>query len=180
MERCRSVATNSFICSGMLEYDIPSFERKELEADGLILRSNWKTSDMVILSGITCHKFSDVGIINETYSVWHEFVWLGCRWFLDTSRPFASVPQLISAPQQNLFLKNPSRRNVQLLEVNLLSSKGHGLRISNPLYFLSIVNELQNMNDHSSVDIIKNLGIDQSSKEIILKLKDEKQRTRYF
>lgn len=174
MDRCRRVAANSFICSGMLEYDIPSFERKELEVEGLILRSNWKTSDMVILSGITCHNLMDTNIINEPYIVWHEFMWLGCRWFLDTSRSFPTVSQLISAPQQKLYLKNPSKRNVQLLEVNLLSSKGHGLRVSDPTFFLSIVQSLQDLDNPSSQVALESLPIDQFSKDIITRIKDDK------
>lgn len=173
LDQCRRVAANAFICSGMLEYDIPSFERKELEVEGLMLRSNWKTSDMVILSGITCLNYVDYNIKSEPYAVWHEFMWLGCRWFLDTSRSFFTASQLVSAPQQKLFLKNPSRRNVQLLEVNLLSSKGHGLRISDPKFFLSLVQSLQHLDNPSSQDAIDSLPIDQFSKDIITKIKDD-------
>lgn len=175
MEKCRSIAEKAFICSGILEYDIPSFEKKELENEGLILRSNWKTSDLVILNGITNRNFSDASTIHETYSVWLEFAWLGCRWFLDTSRSFPSVHQLISSPEQTLYLKNPSKRNVQLHEVNLLSSKGHGIRISDPTYFRSILNKLQDLDQFPSYSDLDNIPIDEASKTIIAKIKDDKQ-----
>lgn len=171
LDRCREIAKNTYLCSGHLEYDIPTFEKNELEMEGIKLRSNWKTSDMIVVSGVfedDNYKFSKC---ENRYVSWKEFWWLDTRWFLDTSRTLENDNHLLSAPLKTLYLKSPSRRNIQLKEVNLLSSKGHGLRVSNPPLFLAIVKQLnEKSKDFDYSTIVNDLEIDDESKAILQQL----------
>ena len=165
---CRSRARNVFHFSDVLEYDIPSFEYNELESEGLHLRSNWKASDLIIMSDIYSRKELPAPIISNQYTQWEEFNWLEMRWFLDVGRSFANEANLISSVNENLMLKNPSKRNNELLRANLLSSNGHGLVVSNPQRFLKIIAVIQNMSDPTSE--IAQLDIDETSKNILKRI----------
>lgn len=174
LDKCREVADKIYLCSGQLEYDVPTFENNELKLEGINLRSNWKTSDMIIVSGMQEQKNYNFTYQSSGYAAWQEFWWLDARWFLDTTRSFSTDRQLISAPLETLFLKNPSRRNIQLKEVNLLSSKGHGLRISDPIRFLNLLEQLHVTTNSSNLyNSICSLDIDEASKQILIELAED-------
>lgn len=174
LNRSRKIANTALLCSDLSEYDTPSFEKKELEQAGLELRHNWKISDVVVLTGITSNIFSDDVCITKDYLLWKDFDWQNMRWFLDCSRDFSNNPHLITAPQGIRFLKNPSKRNPQFKEINLLSSHGHGLCISDPAKFMHIVHKLQYAGQGMSYrEVVCNLDIDQSSKQILYSLEDD-------
>ena len=174
LNRSRKIAEMALLLSDLSEYDTPSFEKIELEQAGLKLRRNWKVSDIVVLTGITSNVFSDNVNITKDYLFWKEFDWLNMRWFLDSSRDFSKNLQLIAAPQGIRFLKSPSKRNPQFKEINLLSSHGHGLCVSNPVKFMQIVQKLQHGEPSLSYrEIVSNSDIDQPSKQLLYSLEDD-------
>ncbi len=172
LTKCREIAKTVLLCSDLSEYDTPSFERKELEHVGLALRHNWKISDVVVLTDITKNTFSQNISITKDYLSWKEFDWLNMRWFLDYSRNFSHNPHFLSAPQGSRFLKSPSKRNPQFNEVNLLSSRGHGLCVSDPVKFMSLISKLRckDRKPYSYHKTIASFDIDQSSKELLYDL----------
>lgn len=174
---CRKFAKSVINIPEYLEYDIPTFEKKELEHAGLDLQSNWKISDLVILQNPFDRSAEwERIILNTDYDNWAEFNWLGIRWFINRSTEMASFDStsLLSLVGTSFYLKSPSHRNKQLKQANLLSSQGHGLAVSNPERLLSIVAELNRSPLSPSFEVvIDRLIIDENSKRILKQLKDD-------
>lgn len=171
-KKCRKSFENFYLISDALEYDIPSFEKKELEQEKVILHGNWKISDMVILNNSKNDMFNNEKVDFQSYSMWKEFDLLNTRWFLNVQDNNDNNNEpLVSLPNNSYFLKTPSRRNQQLLNINLLSSKGHGIKISNTTKFLSLVSDIQKNESVISYNkIIETAKIDDESKKVLLGL----------
>ena len=167
LDTCREIGRNTFVCPDILEYDVPSFEKRELEEEGIYLDGNWKTADIVILSGITGHNELMINAADEGYSNWIEFDLLGTRWFLNVSKQVPQSNDLISLLGKSRFLTSPSRRNKQFEKANLLSSKGHGFCVSDISTFQIVIEKLQDFQKNCSYhDAVLKLEIDDNSKEI--------------
>lgn len=82
---------------------------------------------------------------------------------------------VVSAPLGTLYLKSPSKRNPEFGRVNLLSSRGHGLLVSNSLLFFKAISEIQSQTSKDAIcKIIQDLDIDDESKHIFYKLMEER------
>ena len=174
LDICREISRNTFVCPDILEYDVPSFEKRELEEEGIYLNGNWKTADIVILNGVLCEKSLVSGTINEPYSNWIEFDWLNTRWFLNITKQLPRSNKLLTVAGKSRFLTSPSRRNEQLEKVNLLSSKGHGLCVSDTELFQIVLKNIQDFQKSCSYhDAILKLNLDDESKKIFLKLEED-------
>lgn len=174
LDICREISRNTFVCPDILEYDVPSFEKRELEEERIYLNGNWKTADIVILNGVLCKKSLVSDAINEPYSNWIEFDWLNTRWFLNITKQLPRSNKLLTVAGKSRFLTSPSRRNQQLEKVNLLSSKGHGLCVSDAELFQKVLKNIQDLQKSCSYhDAILKLNLDDESKEIFLQLEED-------
>lgn len=180
LDKCRNAATRVQLFPDYLEYDIPSFEKGELAMEGLMLRSSWKMADMVVLTAPKVITPKDTEYKRrlssaEEYSMWIEYNFLNTRWFLNQNFPTNDDLPTVSAPLETLFLKSPSRRNPEFSRVNLLSSRGHGLLVSNSQLFFEAINEIQSQIGKNSIcKIIRNLNVDDESKRIFYMLMEGK------
>lgn len=175
-EYCRKNSRSVLSIPEYLEYDIPTFEKKELEHAEIDIRSNWKISDLLILQDIN-PMTEGVKPINLDigYRGWTEFNLFDFRWFI--SNPAESEiddnASLISLIGESVYLDSPSHRNKQLMRANLQSSRGHGLFVSDPARFLNSIKELKNkcvsLSFEEAVDELK---IDEDSKKIIKMMRD--------
>jgi len=174
---CRKLSKSLFTIPEYLEYDIPSFEKKELRQAGVVLRSNWKMSDLVILQDIThlAGEWDHVSV-NTEYRNWTEFNLFGIRWFIHSQsvdKGGSNPAPLLSLLGDSPYLKSPSRRNKQFLKANLLSSQGHGLVVSEPKKFLDVVDAIRLTPPPSLETAVSHLEIDEGSKKIIMMLRDD-------
>ena len=167
---CRSFSSSVLSIPEYLEYDIPTFEKKELDNAEIDLRSNWKVSDLLILQGITSiPDLPKQTRVDLQYQGWKEFTLLDIRWFI--REPFEMVDAshntpLLSLVGSSIYLDSPSRRNKQFHQANLQSSRGHGLFVSNTEIFINIVNDLKNRDHHLSYEAaVEKLEIDETSKK---------------
>lgn len=176
----RKISKNVFTIPEYLEYDIPSFERNELHHVGIDLRANWKVSDMMVLQGVNdvLEDLRNIQVDTE-YLSWKEFNWFGIRWFVKTKTNAdngegCEVLPLITLPNDSLYLKSPSRRDPKLKLINVLSSKGHGLCVSNTSYFINVMEQVVSFDYAESIDPVwKLFTIDEKSKRIIEDLRGE-------
>lgn len=174
---CRKFSASVLSIPEYLEYDIPTFEQRELKHADVDLRSNWKISDLLILQGVSPAEPYNIIDISDEYRGWFEFNLFGFRWFIHMKKSDAvheNVQPLISLVGQSAYLDSPSRRNPQLKAANLRSSRGHGLFVSDPGRFLKIVNDLKsncaNLTFESAIDA---LDIDDESKQNFRLMKDD-------
>lgn len=175
LDRCRDVATKVQLFPDYLEYDIPSFEKGELVMEGLLLRSSWKMADMVVLTTPKGNSYKRHSFSAEEYSMWREFNFFDYRWFFNQSFSTNDDLPVVSAPLGTLYLKSPSKRNPEFGRVNLLSSRGHGLLVSNSLLFFKAISEIQSQTSKDAIcKIIQDLDIDDESKHIFYKLMEER------
>lgn len=177
----RQISPNVLLIPEYLEYDIPSFEEKELHYAGIDLRANWKVSDLMILQGI--HNISgdwDSVHVDTEYLSWKEFNWFGIRWFVrieGTTEQYHKTmgSSLISLFDNSLYLKTPSRQNPRLKLANVLSSKGHGFLVKDPIYFIDVMEKVSSYDQTEVIDAVwENFSIDEDSKRVIESLRGER------
>lgn len=175
---CRESSKSVLNLPEYLEYDIPTFEKRELECAEIDLRSSWKISDLLILQDITpAPKSLRQNNINVGYQGWTEFNLFGFRWFISNpleNRSADNTMSLISLVGKSAYLDSPSRRNKQLKQANLQSSRGHGFFVADPAKFMEIIDELKNKCTSLPFETaVDELQIDEESKRIIEMMRDE-------
>lgn len=174
---CRKFSESVLSIPEYLEYDIPTFEQRELRHADIDLRSNWKISDLLILQGISPAEPNYIIDVGDEYKGWSEFNLFGFRWFIHMKKSdavYENWQPLISLVGQSAYLDSPSRRNPQLKIANLRSSRGHGLFVSDPDRFLQIVNDFKSKCTNLTFEsAINTLDIDDESKRNFKLMKDD-------
>jgi hypothetical protein len=156
------------LLSDFLEYQIPSFEYFQLAAIGLAELEPWKVADLILLrlrpgSGST----SNDSPIARTE--WIEVDLGTLRVFVNPAKSSDARGALLSRPLGgSLLLPSPSRRERVLTEVNVLTSRGHGLTSADPFRLIKVLQSLAPAveNGNSPRDIL-DLDVDSASKEVL-------------
>jgi len=156
--------------SDYLEYEIPSFEQNELAAANLGGIGPWKLSDLLICRlkrGLISQESRRP--LHES-AAWVEIDIGALRLFVDPRKHgLPSSPFLQCAVRETTILPSPSRRNPELANANLLSSRGHGLTCSAPDKLTLLLAQLREA--HASQrplsSEIDKIDIDNSSKKLL-------------
>lgn len=177
LDFCRLHADVVIPVQDFYEYDMPTFEKNELEHCGIKMLSNWKIADLLIIKEIT--NTADIPkryMISQDYKDWEEFELFGTRWFIRTGGCLKDKPEekpapLIETAGSSQYLNSPSRRNESLKHFNLLSSKGHGFKVADTAKFIRIVSEIKRKSLTLPIEqAIEGLDIDYYSKQMICKM----------
>lgn len=172
---CRSIADSVFTISEWLEYDVPTFEKKQLELCNVELKSNWKVSDFVLVSGIKNEKIPSREINYPASPQWKEVNLFGARWFVNLPNKKdleTKNTALLQVLGDSLYLSSPSHRNEQFKKANLLSSRGHGLFVRDPQRFINLAENIKNKSAEGIPlqDILCESNIDRESIDIIKRI----------
>lgn len=149
---------NSFV-----DYDIPTFEKAQLDMAGLTSLSSWKVADLVIAE--QKHEIKPKGEFNLIISDHWEEVDIGSlRIFVNLSKIPKEDPRILFPVNENCpILSSPSRRNKERDKANVLTSRGHGLITPRPQQLLNLLYEIRDGSNRgqSPYEFIRtqNLGI---------------------
>lgn len=122
----RSFTDSMSLLYTFLDYDVPSFEQYELMSNGFSDIRPWKTADLLIANLTTPVSMPEFRITPE-WRDWREVDVGRVRIFVNETRA-ANTTSLLSPPAGGrTILESPSRRNPVFAEVNVLTSRGHGL-----------------------------------------------------
>ena len=169
LQQVASWAESPIVISEYLEYDVPTFERCQLAARDIREIGPWKVSDLVIC------EMKDPTAPMPRRSVRHESAWdeidVGpLRVFLQaSSRNTSSGALLRCAVDGSSVLQSPSRREPALKDVNLLTSRGHGLICSNTPRLASILCGLREteLSGGLTRKDLERVDIDESSRRLL-------------
>ena len=141
LEVVRPAANSMFLLQTFLEYEVPSFERNELQNAGFTEIEPWKLADLLIAHVASGSVIRPFRLTPE----WHEWAEVDVgqtRIFVNATRG-GKTGSLLSPPASGrTILESPSRRNPVLREVNVLTSRGHGLLSGNPSMLSATLRQL--------------------------------------
>jgi len=165
---------NSVCCiSDCLEYEIPSFERQQLVASGIIGLGPWKLSDLIL-----CRVSDPVGVTDEaeflpTAANWTEIDIGKLRIFVNLDGNFESRLSFVRCATDNsIVLPSPSHRDEAHSAANVLTSRGHGLICSEPGTLVHILENcrLAHAEGTPVYHEVEKLTIDSPSKSLLKSL----------
>jgi hypothetical protein len=142
LERLQNFTLDLTFVLGVIEYEIPAFERNQLKASGIEFHAPWKIADMAVgrLSSIIPYD----GNVGPTLAGWKELNFPSLRLFLNISDGNQHAGPLLSyVTEGSVFLASPSRREPGRKRANLLTSRGHGLFTASPHDLLRVLLSLE-------------------------------------
>jgi hypothetical protein len=169
----RSMMENLLCVDSFVEYDVPTYERGQLEASGLGDLSSWKLADFVM------------GRLKPTAKeLWSHPPNAAMQWQevdIECLRIFVNIGShsrfggkaFLAAPNGGSgILSSPSRRDPHLDEVNVLTSRGHGLMAAEPEHFLNMLKLLKRRYrwGEKIESIIEDLDMDRVSQKLMNEL----------
>lgn len=132
-----------WMVAGVNEYEIPTFERGQLENEGVDVTGPWKLGDLVVLLGLGRGISEDTGTPQIDLGQWAEVELGQMRVFVQENGGRAGNGRLLDTVEEGrLRLRSPSRRNPEIQRVNVLTSRGHGLHTSDPTRLLRMLREI--------------------------------------
>lgn len=171
MRQLATWAESPTVISEYLEYDVPSFERYQLAAWDIREIGSWKVSDLVICQMQSTPAGNTLRApLRQRRVAWTEIDIGLLRTFLSPSSPDTPSVAFLRCPVEGSpVLPSPSRRDPALRDVNLLTSRGHGLICSNPPRLASILGELRKTQLAGTLTRkhIDRVDIDESSKRLL-------------
>lgn len=157
--------------SDFLEYEIPTFEKSELYHCGIELERPWKKADLIIAKEAINKEFDSLKRDNSySRKDWEEVSFNKIRIFISVHESDKEKDVSIRyLPSNTSYLKNPSKRNIELEMVNMLTSRGQGFIVNSSEKLLSILKRLK-IQMEKGIDInivLDSLDIDDLSKKIL-------------
>jgi len=133
-----------------VEYETPSFEQVQMIRSG-VLPINWRRAALLVAH--TKRDENDTQFSNRTISteIWAERRVGSGRLFVNVAGLPASGEFLQEVQTGSRFLLSPSRRDPARSRANVVTSRGHGLRCSDPAELLRLIERLRDADDISSV-----------------------------
>jgi hypothetical protein len=130
-------------------YETPSFEAVELIRSG-IFPVNWRKAQLWAGKVRADKEPPIVGSPRLASEAWIERR-VGCGRLFIKNEPANIDAFLASADPKSRFLSSPSRRNIGRASSNVLSSRGHGLRCSDPHSLIARLEGIRSSDDLRSV-----------------------------
>jgi len=164
-----SCARDQLVLTDFVDYDVPSFEKAELAACGILAAEPWKIADVVILRMTPpCASQLDVALPTSAKR-WIEVDVGRMRFFVDTSRGFEDPRLLFLPPGWSPILRSPSRRDPQRQAANVLTSRGHGVLTSRPEALVTSLRYLAEglVSGSDQESRLSTLAIDSASLELL-------------
>jgi hypothetical protein len=144
LARLRKASEIVFLLEDFVDYSVPTFEEAHLESLHLGCLGAWKVADLLIARQCDRERaealFPATGTDGEV-STWIEIDIGSMRFFVNTA--FAQQGAgLLSPPASGGLLRSPSRRDPENATINVLTSRGHGLRTAEPARLLAHLQEI--------------------------------------
>jgi hypothetical protein len=127
-------ADTVFVLTDFVDYAVPSFEDAYLTSMELGGIGSWKVADLIVAKLRDSHAVNTVFPLPtppDEISTWVEADIGNVRLFVDPKHSKRGAG-LLSLPASGRLFRSPSRRDPENAELNVLSSRGHGLRTSDP------------------------------------------------
>lgn len=163
------------LLSSFLNYDIPSFEKAQLEACGIKDIKTWKQADLIICEVKSHIQDFETQNVLSTYKDWKEIDINSLRIFVNVAKFPCNEPKLLFSPENSSnILSSPSRRNPLLQSINVLTSRGHGMISGRPEELVIVLEKLKfNVEQGQSVKVaIQNLSTDKNTSLWLSKIID--------
>lgn len=164
------------LLSSFVEYDVPTFEDAQLRHAGISDLGSWKIADLVVASLQHEIQTAEPSLVAYSATDWSEVDIGAMRIFVNTHIRFENETRLLFMPEgASAILASPSRRNPVLKQINLLTSRGHGLITSQPKRLVNILEHLsmvKRRGEHLAVSIDE-MDTDPFSKKILLDILEE-------
>ena len=128
-----------------------------------------------MVSGIKNEKIPSREINYPASPQWKEVNLFGARWFVNLPNKKdleTKNTALLQVLGDSLYLSSPSHRNEQFKKANLLSSRGHGLFVTDPQRFINLAENIKNKSAEGIPlqDILCESNIDRESIDIIKRI----------
>ncbi|HXO25903.1 MAG TPA: hypothetical protein VOA80_01035 [Thermoanaerobaculia bacterium] len=144
LARLRKASQTVFLLQDFVDYTVPTFEEAHLESLHLGCLGAWKVADLLIA------KLSDRELADAFFpaagpyvgsSTWAEIDVGSMRLFVNTAVAQQGAG-LLSPSTSGSLLRSPSRRDPKNANINVLTSRGHGLRTAEPARLLEQLQEI--------------------------------------
>lgn len=160
--------------SDFIEYEIPTFEKRELDNCGLKITRPWKKADLILIKEITHdqHKYLEFSSENST-DIWKEIDIFRLRIFInDRDVQKNGEMKIRYLSDEGAYLKNPSKRNQEIHLANMLTSRGQGYIVYSPEKIIVILKEIKQKieNGMALKQVIEDVEIDETSKKILYEI----------
>ncbi|MCC2643933.1 MAG: hypothetical protein K0S45_4346 [Nitrospira sp.] len=161
------------LLSSFVDYDVPTFEDAQLRHAGIMNLGPWKSSDLVIAKLRIQTPITEPSPVVYFGAQWSEVDIGSMRIFVNTHLRFEKEAKLLSIPNTSSpILSSPSRRNPILKQINVLTSRGHGLNTSRPERLLDMLKGLRTVKDNGGqvTTSIDQIDMDPYSKNLLLEI----------
>jgi len=158
--------------SSFLEYEVPTFERAELEACDITPIEPWKVADLVLLEPARDAAVMDIPIKPFVTPSWREVDIGSLRLFIDPGRGAGTAGCLLMPLSDgSIILRSPSRRDPRRKEANVLSSRGHAAVTSRPDELVLVLKKVRdNLESGHAISEATNISaIDPESRAVLLR-----------
>lgn len=176
LNNIKECAEKYSIIPDYIEYEIPTFEKRQLQNCGIELKSPWRKADLVVAKGIS--KYVQIASKREKdYDIdnWVEVDIFSLRLFINTNKnnEYENV-SIRYLSDNSSYLSSPSKRNMQLQLVNMLTSRGQGYIVYAAEKLIPILNEIKkNIENGENIKMALDLVcIDNLSKQILFEMLD--------
>lgn len=160
--------------SDFVEYEIPTFEKRELENCELQIDRPWKKADLILIKEISrdyhrCIK----GTSEKLADTWEEIDIFRLRIFIngrDISQKEELKIRYLS--DKGAYLKNPSKRNQEIQLANMLTSRGQGYIVYSPEKLIVLLKKIK-WEIESGValkQVIETVRMDEISRKILFEI----------
>ncbi len=167
--------SQNLIITDFVEYDIPTFEKCELENSDILLDSPWKRADLIMLKHMGRYQPMSVLKKPQTDSGWTEIDIVKMRLFIKNNcnrnidRDTFTIRRL---SENKNYLENPSRRNQERQLANILTSRGHGYIVDSTEKFIEFLYRLktEEKKGRRIKDILDSKALNSESKKILMEI----------
>ena len=153
-----------------VDYEVPSFEKSQLDRSGMHDLGSWKVADLVIVQ-LTGERLPPAQLTRkEPSQEWAEIDIGNIRVFIRGDLPAQDSDSLLALPSgKELVLASPSRRDRGRTLSNVLTSRGHGFVCRSPQQLSSVLKRLSaDIQAGTTADMaIDSLSVDDATRSIL-------------
>lgn len=157
-----------------IDYEIPSFEARQLQAAGINSLGSWRIADLVIANLTRDILPEEIPVTTAKRAVtWEEVTVAGTRFFINVNQTSNEEDALLSLPQgEEAILTSPSRRNPVLRRLNVFTSHGHGLSTANPTQLRTVLEQIASETQAGKTinDVLAEVKTDTTTKMLIRRI----------
>lgn len=152
-----------------VSYEVPSFERAQLQAAGFHEIRPWRIADFIELRLHPSYRRCAKVPLNqqESRGNWSEVDVGAVRFFVSMEARSKDAELLSPADPESLVLQSPSRREPVRIRSNVLTSRGHGLVTGNPEELLSLLKALGSSMDEDPKAAIEHISVQGQTRELL-------------